>query len=47
MSRDPAAARTALLDAGAWFADLVGEIRPHHWTRPRPKTSTARSQVRK
>ena len=34
MSRDPAAARTALLDAGAWFADLVGEIRPHHWTRP-------------
>lgn len=34
MTRDPAAARTALLDAGAWFADLVGEIRPHHWTRP-------------
>ncbi|TDL42961.1 maleylpyruvate isomerase N-terminal domain-containing protein [Kocuria rosea] len=34
MSRDPAVARTALLDAGAWFADLVGEIRPHHWTRP-------------
>ena len=34
MIRDPAAARAALLDAGAWFAALVEELRPHHWTRP-------------
>ncbi|MFI7582230.1 maleylpyruvate isomerase family mycothiol-dependent enzyme [Kocuria sp. M1N1S27] len=34
MSRDPASARAALLGAGAWFAELVEELRPHHWTRP-------------
>ncbi len=45
MSRDPAAARTALLDAGAWFAELVGELRPHHWTRPGPGTWDVRALV--
>lgn len=34
MTRDPAAARAAFLEAGAWFAELVEELRPHHWTRP-------------
>lgn len=45
MARDPAAARTALLDAGAWFADLVGELRPHHCTRPGLGTWDVRALV--
>ncbi len=45
MTRDPAAARAALLDAGAWFAELVEELRPHHWTRPGLGTWDVRALV--
>lgn len=34
MTRDPAAAREAFSDAGAAFAALVAQLRPHVWTRP-------------
>lgn len=45
MTRDPAADRAALLDAGAWFAELVEELRPHHWTRPGLGTWDVRALV--
>lgn len=45
MTREPAAARTAFLDAGAFFAGLAEEIHPHEWTRPALGTWDVRALV--